>query len=278
MSYPNLEINKEYSNEDIVEIFKCGNQGGMRRSLKTNSLIIISDHTKPYYEDVWRDGILYYTGMGKTGDQDLQFAQNKTLAESESNGVKVYLFEVFEKGKYIYRGPVKLIGKPYPSIQVDFKGIKRKVWIFPVKIIDSSSTSIYSENVFIEKQKKLEEKVKKLSDQELRKGMVPDRVPPTQEVIAKRFIYDPRVGEYVKRRANGRCNLCGQTAPFIDNDGSPYLEVHHIKWLSRGGLDSITNAVALCPNCHRKMHILDKKEDVDFLVQYVKKSERHMLY
>ncbi|WP_296863638.1 HNH endonuclease [Thermosyntropha sp.] len=29
----------------------------------------------------------------------------------------------------------------------------------------------------------------------------------------------------------------------------------HIEWLSRGGTDTIDNTVALCPNCHRKMHV-----------------------
>ena len=35
-----------------------------------------------------------------------------------------------------------------------------------------------------------------------------------------------------------------------------------MKWLCEGGEDSIDNAVALCPNCHRRMHILQDPEDV----------------
>ena len=31
------------------------------------------------------------------------------------------------------------------------------------------------------------------------------------------------------------------------------------------GDDSLVNTVALCPNCHRKMHILDQKSDIDIL-------------
>ncbi|WP_163591073.1 HNH endonuclease, partial [Klebsiella variicola] len=37
-------------------------------------------------------------------------------------------------------------------------------------------------------------------------------------------------------------------------DGTPFLEVHHIEWLSNGGEDSVENAIALCPNCHRQAH------------------------
>ena len=45
-------------------------------------------------------------------------------------------------------------------------------------------------------------------------------------------------------------------APFYTKNNKPYLEAHHLKWLSKGGTDTIDNVVALCPNCHRKMHIV----------------------
>ena len=32
--------------------------------------------------------------------------------------------------------------------------------------------------------------------------------------------------------------------------------------LSKGGEDTVENAVALCPNCHRKMHSLCLEEDI----------------
>lgn len=48
----------------------------------------------------------------------------------------------------------------------------------------------------------------------------------------------------------------------MNKQGEPYLETHHIVWLARGGEDSIENTVALCPNCHKKMHVLDLPTDV----------------
>ena len=77
----------------------------------------------------------------------------------------------------------------------------------------------------------------------------------------KLYKRDPVIAAYVKRRANGCCQLCGLPAPFCDANGDPYLECHHIDWLSKGGEDSVDNCAALCPNCHRKMHILDDPED-----------------
>lgn len=78
----------------------------------------------------------------------------------------------------------------------------------------------------------------------------------------KSYTRSPYIAEYAKRRANGICQLCGKQAPFIDKDGKPYLESHHIVWMSAGGEDSIDNTVALCPNCHRRMHILNAEEDI----------------
>ena len=57
--------------------------------------------------------------MGKTGDQDLEYMQNKTLAESNTNGIEVHLFEVFEPNKYIYQGIGVLAGDPYQEEQYD---------------------------------------------------------------------------------------------------------------------------------------------------------------
>lgn len=66
-------------------------------SLATNKHVIFSDHTKGIYEDKWiinEDGeeILLYTGLGQEGTQEIDIGQNKTLNESRSNGICVYLF------------------------------------------------------------------------------------------------------------------------------------------------------------------------------------------
>jgi 5-methylcytosine-specific restriction protein A len=56
-------------------------------------------------------------------------------------------------------------------------------------------------------------------------------------------------------RADGMCEHCGSKAPFVRaSDGTPYLEVHHVTPMSAGGLDTLENVKALCPNCHRRMH------------------------
>lgn len=57
----------------------------------------------------------------------------------------------------------------------------------------------------------------------------------------------------VRAMANGRCEACHEQT-FRTRNGEWFLEVHHKKWLSEGGIDEIENMVALCPNCHRQEH------------------------
>ena len=133
MLNPGLKIGQIVKNADIVEIFKCGNMGGMRRSRTTNTLVIVSDYTKGLYHDKWIGGVLHYTGMGKSGDQDIHWAQNATLAESDYNGVDVHLFEVMDAGEYVYCGRIELVSKPYTDVQPGEDGDDRKVWMFPIR-------------------------------------------------------------------------------------------------------------------------------------------------
>ena len=131
-----LKLGDILNNRELCSIFKCANQGGMRRSLKTKTLVIISNHDSPLYLDRWENQILHYTGMGKKGDQNLEHFQNRTLAESATNGVSVHLFEVKIKQEYSYIGQVKLVKPPYFENQADENGDSRQVFVFPLKIID----------------------------------------------------------------------------------------------------------------------------------------------
>ena len=62
------------------------------------------------------------------------------------------------------------------------------------------------------------------------------------------------VKNYVKARADGKCEGCGKEAPFTSKTGEPYLHAHHIYELSDGGSDEPDTVIALCPNCHYRVH------------------------
>ena len=150
MEKNNNQINMEkikvgcvYTNDQLMNMFSVANVGGMRKSNVNNCLLLISDYTKGLYENKWIGNELHYTGMGQIGNQSLDFKQNRTLNESNENGIELYLFEVFISNQYIYKGKVKLTGKPYQETQMDSNKKLRKVWMFPLSIIegDSSITS-----------------------------------------------------------------------------------------------------------------------------------------
>lgn len=75
--------------------------------------------------------------------------------------------------------------------------------------------------------------------------------------IVPRVIYarSPRVRAWVLSKSYGICELCLQSAPFEMEGNIPFLEVHHIVPLYDGGADTLDNCAALCPNCHRAIHL-----------------------
>lgn len=73
--------------------------------------------------------------------------------------------------------------------------------------------------------------------------------------LVQDYYRDPDIVAEALHRAQGVCEKCEKKAPFAKRtNGEPYLEVHHIKPLSQGGLDTLENVISLCPNCHRELH------------------------
>lgn len=81
-----------------------------------------------------------------------------------------------------------------------------------------------------------------------------NRRPTTTTSAITQYQRDAAVKAWVLQQAHGKCESCGQAAPFNGSDGLPFLEVHHIRQLADNGSDTVTNVVALCPNCHREAH------------------------
>lgn len=269
-----LIVGNVYSNSEIANTFKCSNMGGMRRSKDTNSLVLIAKHNNPLYDDQWtEEGILNYTGMGTENDQNIGFAQNKTLTISKKEGIKVYLFESYKDNEYYYDGEVELAGSPYQSEEPDINGVMRKVVKFPLRRIDPTKPIVIDiEDVEKSEQEKIKE-VRKHNINEIREKA---KTAENESVSTKevKTIYRERnqyISEYTKERAKGICDLCGKVAPFKDKNGKPYLESHHVVTLAENGPDAIYNTVAICPNCHRKIHVLHSREDMDKLSKTIMK-------
>lgn len=96
----------------------------------------------------------------------------------------------------------------------------------------------------------------RLSSSERRKRLASaSKKPARVQITSAGYRRNPDVVAEVLFLAHGVCQRCNKPAPFRRADsGAPYLEVHHRVRLADEGDDTVANAIALCPNCHREAH------------------------
>jgi hypothetical protein len=78
----------------------------------------------------------------------------------------------------------------------------------------------------------------------------------------KRYARDPAVRNAVNERAAGKCEFCGSPG-FRRDDGSVYLESHHILALADEGADRMRNVIAICPGDHREAHFGERRKEIE---------------
>ena len=211
------------------------------------------------YEDGWRqdEGVFLYTGQGQVGDMEFQRG-NKAIRDHISDGKQLLLFKATGKGK-----PVEFLGEFECASHnfdqgPDVNGNQRKTIRFNLVACDQKTISETEEN---------EPQASSRSFDDLRQSAFDAVVPQeTQNWRMAKQIRRQRSSEiraYVLRRAEGVCELTGEKAPFRKTNGEPYLEVHHIRKLSDGGLDHPVNCAAITPNAHREIHFGDAGDELD---------------
>lgn len=87
-------------------------------------------------------------------------------------------------------------------------------------------------------------------------GLIEKRRQYLMTVAARR---NPQLAEQLQEKYDGRCQICEWTSRFryqVD-----VCEAHHVRWLSRGGEDAISNLILICPNHHRVIHRFDAPFD-----------------
>jgi hypothetical protein len=140
---PDIQPGTELTSRELNDIFKGQQQGGMRYSKTTNSLVLVTDHKKfsqaSIYGDEWIEGVLHYRGTGQRGDQDISFAGNGRLVQAGNARTAVHLAERSGKGRYRYLGQVDLADEPYRRNEIDVEGNMRLVWVFPLRLVDGAA-------------------------------------------------------------------------------------------------------------------------------------------
>lgn len=128
----NLKLGSVLTNKEIAELFQVTNQGGIRKSNATKSVVLIAKMIPCVYKHKKIKDVFYFVGMGKKGNQTIT-RQNKGLFEAKKEGFKIYLFELYEEGKYIYKGIQEICGDIKTEVQKDEEGNDRDVLLFPLK-------------------------------------------------------------------------------------------------------------------------------------------------
>ncbi|MHB1318183.1 MAG: HNH endonuclease [Anaerolineae bacterium] len=75
-------------------------------------------------------------------------------------------------------------------------------------------------------------------------SLAPPRIVPSRS--RTQSLYWKQICEQVRERDHHRCCHCGTTRAE--------LHVHHIKPVSRGGSDDLSNLITLCKYCHAGQH------------------------
>ncbi|MFZ7119481.1 MAG: HNH endonuclease [Eubacteriaceae bacterium] len=113
----------------------------------------------------------------------------------------------------------------------------------------------YSQKYLDEHTLNVHKSLKSSKEERQKRIMNANKRPRTITLTTTTYQRNPDIVAETLERSSGICEKCNQSAPFLkSSDNSPYLEVHHIIPLSKGGYDSIDNTIAVCPNCHREMH------------------------
>lgn len=88
-------------------------------------------------------------------------------------------------------------------------------------------------------------------------------------------------GDFVLKQQNYKCQVDLSHKSFITPSGMPYMEKHHLISMKfyeeyENDLDDINNIVSLCPNCHRQIHLGDKK-DVSKIIEILFTKQKDLL-
>lgn len=231
---------------DIHARFKGQQQGGIITPARHNLIIIMTgeaglDHG---YADRWRDdGVFEYYGEGQKGDMPM-VRGNRAIANHAKDGKDLLLFEKQYPSRTLrFRGQMVCEGWHY-SQSPDTQGIIRQAIVFELRPLEAVIDAVETSEVVTADLATLRARAYAAAASSVPVGQV-------QRTIYQR---SRDVRDYVLARCKGKCEGCGQAAPFLRSDGTPYLEPHHIRRASDGGPDDPRFVIGLCPNCHRRVH------------------------
>jgi len=243
-----LMQDSEYRRADLHSVLGGQRQGGISTPSRYPVILLFTGetgHQYGYQDGHKDDGYFHYTGEGQLGDMTITRG-NAAICNHEASKKALYLFAAMEP-----RGMYRCLGQfayadHYGVKMPDRSGKDRDGIVFRLRELSSES-----------------EQGAQLGADGSAWGFLKRRAAaigsatstPAERISRVRSLErSRRIRGYVVERANHFCEYCGVPAPFIAAGGKPYLEAHHVGWLSQEGEDHPGKVLALCPNCHREVH------------------------
>jgi 5-methylcytosine-specific restriction protein A len=202
------------------------------------------------------DKTFEYFGAGRFGPMTLS-DRNKGLLEHSQKGKSLLLFRDEKRQRLRFLGEYVCDGFEWRDAPDENKQIRPAI-VFKLVPLDKITETIDED---LEGGDTTKRPLSDLSLEELRKLAQAASKPSVPGTPRVGTVYERSriVRAYVLARAKGLCEYEKKPAPFLREDGEPYLEPHHIERLSDGGPDDPKSVIALCPNCHRRAHSGAKK-------------------
>lgn len=256
-----FEIGKIYNRRsDIHGIYKGQQYGGIATPAEHPYIFIFTGDAGgeySYIDDFDPNGTFKYTGEGQEGDMRMTKG-NLAIHDHQKNNKEILLFESTSRGFVRFLGYCNYVFHHIEE-RPDRNGELRDAIVFHLDIVNTknidTAQTLSPKVVEAPKAVYITKPSKGKSLQQLREialSSTPTHAS-TKEKIQSIQNRSTAIKLYAKKRANGICEGCNETAPFETKSG-PYLEVHHLTRLADGGADLPQNIIALCPTCHRKAH------------------------
>jgi 5-methylcytosine-specific restriction protein A len=246
-----FEIGRKYRRRDLHAKYGGQAQRGIitPRSWPIIMLVTGNSGVAHGYLDEWIDeGMFRYFGEGRSGDMTFT-GGNKAIRDHVADGRDLHVFRAVGRGMVEYIGQMTSSGFEYVENVPGSDGLPRRAIAFLLVregAFDRPSPEI--DQAIVELEHASLEELRRIASAPVGRSVVPTEL--------RRWVYkrSRALRMYVLGRAAGKCEGCGQNAPFAGNDGRPFLEAHHTRRLSDGGPDHPRWVTALCPNCHRRAH------------------------
>jgi 5-methylcytosine-specific restriction protein A len=220
-------------------------QGGIATP-KSSPIILVftgsSGQSFGYDDEPDEDGVFHYFGEGQTGD--MAFSRgNAAIRDHSLNEKELHLFEAAGSGRVRYLGEFLCSGFNW-RVAKDKAGDDRQAIVFQLVRV----AGLDGDNLEFSHTSPSLAELAALADADLTEENTP------KDGLRKTYARSEALKRFVRARADGSCEACGKGAPFVGKDGIAFLEAHHTNRRSDSGPGDRRTVIALCPNCHCRVH------------------------